>query len=73
MSNSITREEYDAWIDYQIGKPCGNHPDHKIKKGQYGNWCGAKNGLGAWCSGTVPTDEFLNNYRLNRENGKAKE
>ena len=61
--NTVSRAEMDAWAEYEIGKPCGKHPNHKMKKGKYGNWCGQKDEMGTWCSGTWPTEEFLKTIR----------
>lgn len=59
----FSEEEFEIWIDYEIGKPCLYHPNNIIKRGKYGNWCGSKDKFGRWCSGSMPTEEFLTNLR----------
>lgn len=63
MPKSYSSDELMAWAKFERGKPCGNHPQSLIKNGTWGNWCGNKDDLGRWCTGTSPTDEFLLNYR----------
>jgi hypothetical protein len=59
---NILMKELAAWQDEQIGKPCPKHPNHKIKRGKWVNWCGVKTAFG-WCDGGWPTEEWINNYR----------
>ena len=66
---TYTQSELEAWAKEEIGQPCKQHPWNIIKLGKYGNICGDKDELGRWCNGSMPTQAWLNNYRLQ----KAKE
>lgn len=56
---TITEQEYNDWLDSQVGKPCEKHGT-LIKKGKYGNWCGRKDEAGRWCEGnSFPHDGSL--------------
>ena len=67
MSDTITRDELAAWQAYQIGKSCTEHPNHILKDGKYGLWCGVKTAFG-WCNGAWPSEEFLEKLRKEKSN-----
>lgn len=64
----LTPQILKAWAKYEIGKPCRKHPEYIVKNGKYGNWCGAKDDLGRWCNGSMPTPDFISNFEKNDNN-----
>ena len=62
MTDTITKQELNAWQEYLPGHFCPKHPSKIIKNGKYGLWCGTKTAFG-WCDGGMPTDSWLAKYR----------
>lgn len=63
MTQTLTREELEAWDKHILGKPCPRHPERLLKRGKFGTWCGQRMSDGTWCSGGWPTDEWLAEFR----------
>lgn len=52
----ITREQYDKFMDEQIGKTCSEH-GKLIRAGRWGNFCPTKLPTGQYCTGNkYPTN-----------------
>lgn len=57
----ISRQQFDEWVEAQVGQPCKEHGSI-IKKGKWGNWCGQRTELGTYCTGNKypnPNNEAL--------------